>query len=48
MIGMMARVASEHSSPMMTSGLYWSSRRLAACEAGRGEQAESSYWMVNL
>ena len=24
---------------MMTSGLYWSIRRLAACEAGSGEQA---------
>jgi hypothetical protein len=45
---MMASVASEHSSPIRTSGLYWSIRRFAACEAGSGEQAESSYWMANL
>jgi len=46
--GMIASVASEHSSPMTTSGLYWSSRRLAACVAGSGLQPESSYWTSNL
>jgi hypothetical protein len=41
--GITASVASEHSSPMMTSGLNCSIRRLAACVAGSGLQAESSY-----
>ena len=40
--GMIARVTSEHSSPTTTSGLYCSSRRLAACVAGSGLHAESS------
>ena len=43
MIGMIASVASEHSSPIATSGLYCSMIRLAACVAGNGLQAESSY-----
>src|SRR6185312_8854374 len=47
-IGMTARVASEHSSPMMTSGLNCSISRLAACVAGSGPQLESSYWTANL
>ena len=42
-IGMTASVASEHSSPMMTSGLNCSIKRLAACVAGRGPQLKSSY-----
>src|ERR1043166_9801208 len=46
--GITARVASEHSSPITTSGLYWSSRRLAAWVAGNGLQAESSYWISTL
>jgi hypothetical protein len=48
MSGMIASVASEHSSPRTTSGLYCSSRRLAACVAGSGLHAESSYWTSNL
>ena len=36
---MMARVASEHSSPITTSGLYCSSSRFAAWVAGNGLQA---------
>src|SRR5215831_12473797 len=40
--GMIASVASEHSSPITTSGLYCSSKRLAACVAGSGLQLESS------
>ena len=46
--GITASVASEHSSPITTCGLYCSSSRLAACVAGNGLQAESSYWISNL
>src|SRR5262249_59135019 len=46
--GMIASVASEHSSPITTSGLYWSSKRLAACVAGSGLQFESSNFTSNL
>jgi len=45
MTGMIARVASEHSSPMTTSGLYCSISRRAAWVAGSGLQALSSYWI---
>jgi len=48
MVGMIASVASEHSSPMTTSGLNCSMSRFAAWVAGSGAQAESSYWIVNL
>ncbi len=40
MTGMIASVASEHSSPSTMWGLYWSRSRLAACVAGSGLQAE--------
>src|SRR5215470_19615818 len=46
--GMIASVASEHSSPITTSGLYCSSNRLAAWVAGSGLQPESSYFTSNL
>src|ERR671931_2248500 len=42
-IGAMASEASEHSSPITTCGLNWSSMRFTALVACRGLHAESSY-----
>ena len=47
-IGMTASVPSEQDSPMITSGLKPSIKRLTDCVAGRGAQAESSCENSNL
>ena len=46
--GMIASVASEHSSPITTSGLYCSSRRFAAWVAGSGLQLEFLVFHIEL